>query len=282
MSRLTPPRVPLLPPSTVAGVAPPTTLSVQDAFTRVFAQGAEPFRVKGTELPVMAKQALAAAGRCTGAAYRVEVGGAPFYGAYTYDDQRGAFELAVFDGAGHAVVSGLAPEDGAPFTWSAPQTGKRAIGVREFAHSAMDGFSSGETPRPGASADDQFERPLPKVKDETPLARVETHRKTYGDTPVFYEDALALATRAVMKDVSPGAPRTLLARTGARDVETALAKRLEAGSLALLKAGRSDGFGTDPARWWIFEVNVDVGGGHAFWARVNRQTGEARVEGKAL
>jgi hypothetical protein len=280
MSRLTPPRVPLLPPSTVAGVAPPATLSVKEAFARAFAQGPEPFRVKGTELPVMAKQTLAAAGRCTGAAYRVDVGDAPFYGAYTFDEERQAFELAIFDGAGHSVASGLAAEDGAPFSWSTPQTGRRAIGVKEFAHGAVDEFSSSSTRRPPGGATDRFERPGAKVRDETPLARVETHRKTYGDTPVFYPDALALAARAVLEDGSESSPRRVLEQSGLADVEGELARRLSRGSLTLLKAGRADSFGTDPSRWWIFEVNLDAGSGHGFWARVNRQTGEAHVQGQ--
>ncbi len=276
MSRLSSPRVPLLPPSTVAGLEPPTAEAVKAAFSKAFEDDPERFRARPGELPALAKQALAAAGRTTGAAYKLEVAGVPFFGAYTYDDERRLFELTLFDEAGHPVASGVSQEPGAAFEWSSPD--RHALGVREFAHGkeeAPDGFEPSALRRP---------RSRLAVRDETPQARVEAHRKTYGDSPIFYPDAFALAVEAVLQDAaSKDSPRAVLAQAFTpKALSRELARRLGQGSLALLRAGRTDAAGTDPHRWWIFEVNVDAGSGHTFWARVNRQTGEAHVDGHAV
>lgn len=126
----------------------------------------------------------------------------------------------------------------------------------------------------------------PKVKDTTPKLLIAAHQAEYGSSAVGYAAAFKKGIDAVMKDEETGeTPRALLkyfAEDEGKPLTDAQAdaklKKLFKG-MELLPVGEASESGGEPAKDWIFSVDINVGSDHGFWVSVNRQTGEAMVNG---
>ena len=126
----------------------------------------------------------------------------------------------------------------------------------------------------------------PAVKDTTPKLLIAAHQAEYGPSAVGYAAAFKKGIDAVMKDEGNSeTPRALLKyfaeENGAPLTEAQLdakMKKLLKG-MELLPVGEASESGGDPAKDWIFGVDINVGSDHGFWVSVNRQTGDASVAG---
>lgn len=122
-------------------------------------------------------------------------------------------------------------------------------------------------------------------KDTTPKGLIEKHLKEYGSHKVSYQDALAKGIQAILtSEEGCEDPRALLKEFAdppmtKKQLDAKMKEIVAAGSFELLPLGEAEESCGDPQADWIFRANVDVGSDHGFWVSVNRDTGEAMVNG---
>jgi hypothetical protein len=128
-----------------------------------------------------------------------------------------------------------------------------------------------------------------RPEDLTPPRRIDAHLAEYGNHAIDYDEAFDRAIPAVVSsedDVE--SPRSIVradaeARAGQRlsdkELDRVMRELVSSGSFELLGVGESNETGDDPKKRWIFQVNVDTGTDHGFWAAVHRDTGKVHVSG---
>jgi hypothetical protein len=126
----------------------------------------------------------------------------------------------------------------------------------------------------------------PKVKDTTPKLLIASHTAEYGSAGIGYAAAFKKGIDQVMRDEDGGeTPRALIKFFAEEEGNPLTTAELDAKmkslfkGMELLPVGEASESNGDPAKDWIFAVDLDAGSDHGFWVSVNRQTGEAFVNG---
>jgi hypothetical protein len=128
-------------------------------------------------------------------------------------------------------------------------------------------------------------KPTTGPKDTTPKGLIEKHLKEYGSQKVGYQEALQKGIQAILTTDEGGEePRSILREFAdppmtKKQLDAEMARLVNAGSFELLPVGEAEESCGDPETDWIFRARVDVGSDHGFWVSVNRETGEAMVNG---
>ena len=138
-------------------------------------------------------------------------------------------------------------------------------------------------PSPAGQAPSDDARPI----DATSERRLELHHAEYGDHAISYQQAFDLAVVGVLTREDGETPRAILVMDAEASGQTLTKDELDqktralvaAGDFELLPVGETDEGDEDPAKKWIFAVNVDTDSDERFWASVDRDTGEVVVSG---
>jgi hypothetical protein len=121
----------------------------------------------------------------------------------------------------------------------------------------------------------------------TPVGRAGEHLLAYGRTPISYSGAFNRLIPAVIRQDGRDTPRNIVRNIAEMagqplseaELDRKMTDLLARGSVELLPPGESNEVGDDPAKAWIFELQIDTESDHGFWAAVDRHTGEVSVSG---
>lgn len=118
------------------------------------------------------------------------------------------------------------------------------------------------------------------VKDTTTTAVRRAHEAAYGSSNVSYAEAFKRAKDTILTYDGEEGPRATLQEFADEPLSKAkldalIAKRFH--GLELLPVGESEESYGEPAKDWIFRVDVDTGTDNAFWVSISRETGEASI-----
>jgi hypothetical protein len=127
-------------------------------------------------------------------------------------------------------------------------------------------------------------KPSKGPKDTTPKGLVTAHLDAYGSHKVTYQQAFDKAIAALLVQEDGETPRAILKEfadppMSTKQLDAAIKRIVNAGGLELLPLGEAEESGGEPQADWIFRASVDAGSDHGFWVSVNRDTGEAVVNG---
>ena len=118
--------------------------------------------------------------------------------------------------------------------------------------------------------------------DGTSERRIQLHEAAYPGHAVSYQQAFDLAIPAVLFSEEGESPRAILNSEGSipkDDLDRKMRELVAAGSFELLPVDETNVFEEDPAKRWIFDVEVDVENFGKYWVSVDRDTGHTLVSG---
>lgn len=143
--------------------------------------------------------------------------------------------------------------------------------------------SSAERHPPSAGGPSREVRP----RDTTPPGLPAAHEAEYGRRAIEYERAFDLAIPAVLTHETGESPRALVKEFAEaeghpltkEELDEKMRELVAAGSFELLPVDETNENEDDPRQNWIFQVSVETGSDHGFWASVDRNSGQVEVSG---